>query len=304
MIHAPQRKTLLYGGCQLLSPNGLHLANVSEAKARWYIAQGLGEEMENHSPDYPLVVRLTFEPKGVGHAGDDYYLQKMENICVGCKNEKDLVRFSIVPHVFRSQLPNRFKEHSSHDIVLVCHACFMAASAASQEHRRHLFGQFGLVEVGCQGENGPWRVDMHKVRVRGAAAALRQPLLPPRVRAIKEGIVRQFLGREEGSLLSEEDIDTVSSMITRHPVEGYVPPEVQCANFLGVTGCPDSGHDASGLEQRCFDFVVGWRQSFLRSVNPQFLPAGWDVSRSIRKHDDLFGPGPPKPSSFAAEGGA
>ena len=67
--------------------------------------------------------------------------------CVGCGAKDHLVRFSIVPHVFRALLPKRFKEptqvgcdckqgeqlwegrvlqkqqeHSSHDIVLLCHS--------------------------------------------------------------------------------------------------------------------------------------------------------------------------------------
>ena len=42
--------------------------------------------------------------------------------CVGCGDRDHLVRFSIVPHVFRALLPLRFKEHSSHDIVLLCHS--------------------------------------------------------------------------------------------------------------------------------------------------------------------------------------
>ena len=64
-----------YGGCRLLSPAGLHLANVSSAKAAWYVAMGLGERL----PTEQVVVKLNFEPKGVGHAGDDFYLQIMEN---------------------------------------------------------------------------------------------------------------------------------------------------------------------------------------------------------------------------------
>ena len=38
------------------------------------------------------------------------------------------------------------------------------------------------------------------------------------------------------------------------------------------------------LPWRCFQFVLDWRQTFLDSVKPQYLPAGWDLHRSIRKH--------------------
>ena len=38
------------------------------------------------------------------------------------------------------------------------------------------------------------------------------------------------------------------------------------------------------LPWRCFQFVLDWRQTFLDSVKPQYLPEGWDLHRSIRKH--------------------
>lgn len=45
----------------------------------WYVAMGLGERL----PTEQVVVKLNFEPKGVGHAGDDFYLQIMENQPLG-----------------------------------------------------------------------------------------------------------------------------------------------------------------------------------------------------------------------------
>merc|ERR1712129_391840 len=76
------------------------------------------------------------------------------------------------------------------------------------------------------------------------------------------------------------------------PVEGYTSPDAACAARLGITDEHEGG-DADALEQRCFEFVLGWRRCLLETVQPKFLPLGWDLHRSIRKHDDLFGPGPP-----------
>jgi len=44
-----------------------------------------------------------------------------------------LNRFSIVPHCFRRFLPVAVKSHSSHDVVLLCHACRDAAQVTQQK---------------------------------------------------------------------------------------------------------------------------------------------------------------------------
>jgi len=234
----------------------------------------------------------------VGHAGDDFYLQTMVNRCVGCGSLKELVRFSIVPHVFRCQFPLRFKEHSSHDIVLLCHECFVPASDVSQDLRRRHLKDHGLYESAEKGAPSPFIIDQEKLKARGAAVALLHPKLPVEVRLAKEAIVRAILGRTEQDPLTEADLESVRNTVTRIAVDGYLSPEVVCANRLGITADSECGDDGS-LEQRCLEFVVGWRRCFLESVQPKFLPTGWDVQRSIRKHDDLFGPGPPEQAAGA-----
>ena len=75
----PARKTPLYGGCRMLAPDGTHLANVGRGKAEWYVAKGLGILIS----DEPFVFQLNSTPRGLGHAGDEFYLQEMVNCCVG-----------------------------------------------------------------------------------------------------------------------------------------------------------------------------------------------------------------------------
>ncbi|CAE7765707.1 EXD2 [Symbiodinium sp. KB8] len=285
VVHAPKRQTLLYGGIKLLSPKGLHLANVSHAKAAWYVKMGLAHNVEGASSEVLSTVKLNFEPKGVGHAGDAFYLQVMENQCVGCGAKDHLVRFSIVPHVFRALLPRRFKEHSSHDIVLLCHSCYIPASTASQNRRQRLLADAGQRDASAPGAKGRFRVDECKLRARGAAAALRHAL-PNEVREEKEAILRDFLGKLPGAALTKEEVEQVRVLDVKEAVEGYVSPEVACAKHLRITeACTE---DAESSEARCFQFVLDWRQTFLDSVKPQYLPAGWDLHRSIRKHDDLL----------------
>eukprot|EP00434_Breviolum_minutum_P036785 symbB.v1.2.032608.t1/scaffold3932.1/size48061/1 len=275
-----------YGGCRLLSPGGLHLANVSGTKAAWYVQMGLGTRLDDDRPGEQVVVQLNFEPKGVGHAGDEFYLQIMENQCVGCGAKDHLVRFSIVPHVFRALLPKRFKEHSSHDIVLLCHSCYIPASASSQALRHRYLSSCGLSTPSSPGAAGRYRMgtldaasgidwlDQRKLKARGAAVALQHPRLPSEVRTDKEAVLRNFLGKAPGEPLTSDDLEIAKKLDPKVPVDGYISPEANCTAQLRLVEAEDDG-----LEERCFDFVLSWRQTFLDSVKPQHLPAAQSCRR-------------------------
>lgn len=260
------RSSPLYGGCRMLSPDGTHLANVSRGKADWYVNRGLGELVCNE----PCTFRLISEPAGPGHSGDDFYLQEMTNQCVGCGHSGGLVRFSIVPHSFRSQLPKRLREHSSHDIVLLCLQCFKLVSDASSARRQLLFAEANIEEhshMKCP-------INAHKERARKAARALDTPGLPQNVREEKLAVLREYLGRPAGEPLTQAEISGVSNVQVRSMAPDYVPPEVRLALHLQLA-------EGSGCEMRCHTFVVAWRQLFIEALRPQCLPRGWDVKRPL-----------------------
>ncbi|GAM25448.1 hypothetical protein SAMD00019534_086230 [Acytostelium subglobosum LB1] len=110
---------VLYDNCLMFSPEGELLCNVSKKKVAWYVDRGLAEI----TGDNPLSIKLTFNPKGNGHANDKYYLSNKENKCVVCGTTKKILRHSIVPHSYRQYLPLDVKSHSSHDVVILCCQC-------------------------------------------------------------------------------------------------------------------------------------------------------------------------------------
>ena len=52
-------------------------------KAIWYLDRNLGTKVSEN----PLIIQLTFVPKGIGHIDDPYFLQEMHNRCVVCGSE-------------------------------------------------------------------------------------------------------------------------------------------------------------------------------------------------------------------------
>lgn len=143
------RQTPLYTNCYLEANDGELLSTIDRRKALWYVSKELGEIVKED----PLTVRLKFEPAGraVGSIGKYYQLAK-ENKCVVCGAEEEYNRKNVVPREYRKYFPGKIflnsskklnsinlrfkaqfnwnfdfldilKNHTSHDVVLLCPKC-------------------------------------------------------------------------------------------------------------------------------------------------------------------------------------
>jgi cation-transporting P-type ATPase D len=127
-------KKPVYSNCSIESPDGLKLCNCDEKKIHWYLQRELADLVT----EKPLVIRLRFLPGGKGHSELEeevkkenfYYVTERENICVICGNDKNYLKFHIVPLLYRRHFPNRFKSHRSHDVLLICTTCHEKANQA------------------------------------------------------------------------------------------------------------------------------------------------------------------------------
>ena len=71
-----------------------------------------------------MTVRLNFEPSGRPSSEyDQYYLMDKSNNCVVCGNDESYLRKNIVPHEYRKHFPKFYKDHKSHDVLLLCLDC-------------------------------------------------------------------------------------------------------------------------------------------------------------------------------------
>jgi hypothetical protein len=65
----PVRDSPLYDNCALLAPDGTLMCRVPRKRIEWYLARGLGEMVA----DDPPALKLNFQPKANGHAGDAFF---------------------------------------------------------------------------------------------------------------------------------------------------------------------------------------------------------------------------------------
>ena len=96
-----------YDNCKILNKQGKHIFNCDEAKAKWYLNKGYGEQIS----DNPLTVQFNFNnpeeenlAKFEGYEElykPEFYLQDRENICAVCSAKSDFARFQTVPNLYR-----------------------------------------------------------------------------------------------------------------------------------------------------------------------------------------------------------
>ncbi|KAL8583989.1 hypothetical protein ACOMHN_048596 [Nucella lapillus] len=251
------RSRPLWDNCELLAPDGQPLCTCDSRKAAWYIKRGLGDKVS----DNPLVVKLRFEPSGRPKSSRNYYLQQKENLCVVCGKTESYARKFIVPQEYRKFFPLLLKEHTSHDVLLMCPQCHRVSSDYDGLLRQQLANE-------CQaplnsGQNSSTFQDhfLQQVKSAGRALKLNRGKIPaPRVQEL-EKTVMDYFGVSE---LTPELIEDSCNVDIRLERGGYVNHAHQVVKHMAEHG---------GLIQ----FQARWRRHFVQTMKPQHLPAYWSV---------------------------
>ncbi len=71
---------------------------------------------------------LSQELQSVQGLAGEYYLKVKSNQCVVCGREESYLRKYVVPHEYRKHFPEVMRDHSSHDVLLMCHHCHVQSN--------------------------------------------------------------------------------------------------------------------------------------------------------------------------------
>lgn len=264
------RQKPLYDNCILQAPDGEVLSTCDHRKAEWYLFKKLGVKV----CDNPLTVRLMFEPSGraVDEVGQ-YYTQEKANRCVVCGSNKSYIRKNIVPREYRKHFPVVMKDHISHDVLLLCLDCHLKSNSFDVVLRQQLARK-------CNAPIGSYddvkMLDVPDLKqVRSAARALLSsgtnaiPLM--RRRELQE-IVLQHFGVESGTELSKDMLQRANDVVVSVMNGNYKPHGLRVVMHFSD---PKNG-GLMYLEQR-------WREHFLTTMCPRYLPALWSVQHNHQR---------------------
>lgn len=273
-------KTPMYDNITMHDPQGDNLGTISFKKANWYIKKSLAAWMD----DTRTSIRLNFTPSGrETHPGQQQYnISIKENRCVVCGDfNGGYARHYIVPYVYRSLFPHRYKSHMPHDIVILCPDCHVEAE-------RHVHLRRGTLEAAARRSarlpkesSRPTFIDRDIRAVKRAASTLLhfRAKLPEKRILDLESTVRNSdwcieyqtnnavsKGECDCELLDERLLQQAQALDDEVPNPKFVPgPQ------LVVDSITD---DMEG-------FVKSWRRHFLELMGPRYLPNSWSVDAPV-----------------------
>jgi len=242
----------LYGNWVVLAPDGKLLSYGSEKRAMWYIDKDLATIVNKRT------IKLNFEPKGRNL--DDYSLQRKANRCVVCGSThiKTLTKHHVIPSMYKKLFPLEFKARSSHDIVVICREC--------HDRYEHDFAD-RLKEELAEKFNAPLQIS---TQVNDIVKSI----------LICRTIIKYW------NELPGDRVETLLNDFT--DINGYEPDTFdEMYKFIDENEDKlpsiENNHSkvvVENYEDNYMEFITMWRQHFLDSMEPAYMPDGWDVNYS------------------------
>lgn len=300
MIPLLAMKKPMYDNILMVDPQGTLLSTISKKKARWYIKKNLGSWTDKEETK----LQLLFEPShrsnqstskdkdkaecddaegnisdkgnngsnnGAADADDDdvefFNKSIKQNICVVCGDDKYHMRHYVVPYTCRTLFPKKYKLHMAHDVVILCPDCHLDCKKVSMKRMKYL-------ESKCRIDPDTaisHFVDHRKYKVKsGALALLRsRDKLPTPIIEEYESLIRDNFNMAPDEELTKDRLEEAIEIETSQRNPKYITP----SEIIVKSIC----RDETAIEA----FVKGWRHHFVETMDPQYLPKGWNVDSSV-----------------------
>ncbi len=247
----------VYDNCMMVAPDGEFLCYTSHDRINWYLDRDFAELIKEENP---RTIRLTIEPKGRSGTDDPFYSTRRKNECVVCGVDDNLTLHHVVPHCFRRFFPNKFKDHSSHDILAVCRDCHDVYEIEAADLKKELAKQYKCVDYAFAWDSeDDFYGYSHAVK---AAIALLEhgDKMPKERKAELKNKVAPYLGHE----FSYRDMEEFTNINSRKNKHGK-----------RMTFAEKVVSELSDIEEFC----IMWRRHFVEKAEPKYLPEKWDVER-------------------------
>lgn len=251
-----KRKNTIYGNCKVYSPDGQLMFLCLEKRANWYLSRNLAEVIKKE----PLEIKLNFVPGGTGNSNDEYYLSSKKNMCVVCGETEIeiLTKHHIVPIEYRKHFPEVLKSRSSHDVVVICQEHhYEYENNFAQKRKRELEIFYDISEP---------KLSTDKKRTYKAYCLANLLMDTEKVHKIPEERII-LMTNEIKDVFGHDDLYE----ITKHNINEIIENE----NLI-------IGKQIVDKIQNFETFIKGWRQHFIHSMSPLYMPDGWSVNNPIK----------------------
>lgn len=245
---------IIYGNCQVLSPDNILMFCCKEKRAYWYLDRGLASKIK----DNPLTIKLNFNPKGLGNHNKPYASYELDNICVNCGSSNDLTKHHVIPSCYRKHLPEKYKSHNCHDVLVLCKSCHQIYERKADKLKYQLSKKYMIVDH----NKLPFsEIEMRKLLSNFKVVMFGEKYKIPKSRVEEVKIeIKNFLGRD----YTKDDFKSILKLKSEQKNHGKL--------------VMDNIEDIQS-------FIEMWRQHFIENTNCKHLPKNWNVNHKIITND-------------------
>ena len=279
----------IYDSCKMLAPDGQQLCFCDFKKMTWYLERNLATLISNDPP----VFKLIFEPNARGCVDENlkssnFYIESRTNCCVICGKTKNYLRFHVVPILYRSCFPENLKSHKSHDVVLLCLECHERARKVYEQKKEEISKRYGVpLNVMSDGKNNFLQLTQFIKKCKVIKKNKNKNLPEIAEKKLKKNLKETF----DSLMQNSKDF---KNFVEKNKIECDKEEDID-DNFLDIfcdkfivddKNIPDGKRNLHGklVIEKVKDlkeFIMEWRQFFLDSFQPKFLPKEWSVKHEI-----------------------
>jgi hypothetical protein len=314
-------KKPMYDNVYMLDQERELLCTISMKKARWYINKGIAESstFQNVTTTANIgndakCIRLLFAHSGRNRQRPSnntsieqqtttserlYLCSTKRNICVSCGKSDHHIRHYIVPYAYRTLLAEKYKSHTSHDIVILCPECHLDCERLTKRRMKHMEYELRMNDMRRKSEVNedsglafcnsidPVIDDPKLGQVRSCALALLKwkATMPQEQVERYEMIVRTYLASNVCTDDEEKKLTILNRMddmeLTKLQLQMAINVKYRTKNPNYIPGAEIVIQSLSGEDKRIESFIREWRTFFIEKVHPQHMPVGWKIDNPV-----------------------
>ena len=207
----------------------------------------------------PYTVRLSFEPNLAAMFERDYYATVKENRCVVCGRDDQYMKKLIIPRDYRRHFPEEWKNHLSHDMLLLCPPCHSISCNHDSVLRQKIAERYNVPI-----SQNTLREVSSKVKSAAKALLYSSNKLP----AARKRELETVLETHDNVKIGELDSNRLEQIINNT-----------------LSDCAET-HAAKVIEKvlnegTLKEFIKMWREHFLETMKPGYLPPLWSTEHNL-----------------------
>lgn len=248
LLNTVTKDRKIYGNCQVYSPDNKLMFRCDLKKANWYLKRNLATTIQED----PLIIKLNFEPNGLGNHNKAYGTHEMKNKCVVCGSEEFLTRHHVVPICYRKYFELEKKSHSFHDVLSVCAHCHEKYESSAFQYKNELAKLYNAPI------NGELIDNTELFRIRKI------------VRCLLSSGISKIPNSKVLSMKKELRTYYSWSRVTKKRLQSILNIPVKVYNRT-------HGEIVVSKIDNVDDFIKSWRNHFIENNNCLYLPINWSI---------------------------